>query len=81
MEQVDDSSFVEDVCFLPNERSFILVEWSLEVLLVLSDQQLPDVLQLAFALGDGVNLDALDEDLDDWSRLWEFCPRQRKTVE
>ena len=64
MEQGYDAIFIIDICFLPYERILHLVEWFLEIFLVLPDQEFPNVLQLAFSIGDRVNLDALYKDLN-----------------
>ena len=39
------------------------------------------MLQLALTLGNRIDLDAFDKDLNYRCRLGKFCPRERKTIE
>ena len=81
VEQSHDSFLVKDVCLLADKGSLHLVDWLLEELFVLSDQEFFDALQASFPLGDRVDLDAFDKHLDQRSRLREFGPSQGQGVE
>lgn len=74
VEEGHNAFLVVDIGLFAYEGSLHLVDRLLEEFLVLSDQQLLDVLQATFSLGDRVDLDALDEDLDERSGLRELRP-------
>lgn len=81
VEQSHDSFLIVHISFLANKWTFHLIDWLLEKLLILSDEQLSDALKAALSLRDGVNLDALDEDLDEWCGFGELSPSQWQTIQ
>ena len=64
MEESYDTFLVVDISLLANERILHLVDWLLEELFVLSDEEFLDVLQSTFSLGYRVDLDTFNKNLD-----------------
>jgi hypothetical protein len=64
VEKTHSPTLIEHIGLLTDERSFHLKESPREELFKLTDQRLSDTFQFAFALGDGVQLDALGQHLD-----------------
>lgn len=81
VEQRHNTSLVKHISPLANIGVLHLVEWLVEEFLVLSDEELSNGGQLALTLCDGVNLDALNEHLDERSRLRELSPSERQALE
>ena len=80
MEKSHYSFLVESVSLFTNEWAFHFVDRLLEELFVLTNKQFLDALQATFALSNGVNLDALYQNLNQRSWLREFSPGQWQTI-